>query len=110
MNWILTYIIDGCFADSENLTITEKSSLYYICGYIAHKENIVCVDDGDDVELPDEAEFTLNVSRGKLELSPIILYDLFQYCYSFLKLEKEKCSTKVYLKAFSMIQEGKQPV
>ena len=47
-------LIDGCFADSENLTITEKSSLYYICGYIAHKENIVCEDDGDDVELPDE--------------------------------------------------------
>ena len=105
MNWILTYIIDGCFADSENLTITEKSSLYYICGYIAHKENIVCVDDGDDVELPDEAEFTLNVSRGKLKLSPINLYDFSQYCYSFFKAREIKCCTKVFMKAFSMIHD-----
>ena len=98
-------LVNGCFADSENLTITKKSSLYYICGYIAHKENIVCVDDGDDVELPDEAEFTLNVSRGKLKLPPINLYDFSQYCYSFFKARERKCCTKVFLKAFSMIHD-----
>ena len=72
---------------------------------IAHKENIICVDDGDDVELPDEAEFTLNVSRGKLKLPPINLYDFSQYCYSLFKARERKCCTKVFLKAFSMIHD-----
>ena len=28
---------DSCFADASELSVVEKSSLYYICGYIALK-------------------------------------------------------------------------
>ncbi len=98
-------LIDCCFADASHLTVNEKSSLYYICGYIAYKEKIVCLDSSEEVELPDEAEFTLNVSRGKLKLPPLNLYDFSQYCYTYFKARKSKCCTKMYLEAFSMIYE-----
>ena len=28
----------NCYTESSNLTILEKTSVYYICGYAAHKE------------------------------------------------------------------------
>ena len=65
----------------------------------------VCEDEAEKVDLPDEAEFTLNVSRGKLKLPPINLYDFSQYCYCFFKARKNKCCTKIYLEAFSMIHD-----
>ena len=98
-------LIDGCFADTENLTVSERSSLYYICGYVAFKERIICQDADDEIDLPKEAEFTMNVSRGKLKLPPINLYDFSQYCYCFFKARKNKCCTKIYLEAFSMIYD-----
>ena len=97
-------LIDSCFADSSDLSDTEKASLYYICGYVTFKENIVCIDENETVELP-EAEFTNNVNRGKLKLPPINLYDFSQYCYTFFKSRKEKCCTKMYLQAFQLIHE-----
>ena len=97
-------LIDGCLAETENLTVTEKSSLY-IYGYVVFKEDIVCEDSAEVIDLPNEAEFTLNVSRGKLKLPPINLYDFSQYCYCFFKARKNKCCTKIYLEAFSMIHD-----
>ena len=96
-------LITGCFADASNLSVTEKSTLYYICGYVTYKEGIVCVDANDTVALPEEAEFTLKVSRGKLKLPPLNLYDFSQYCYTFFQARKNKCCTKIYLQAFSEI-------
>ena len=98
-------LIDSCFADASDLSDTEKSSLYYICGYVTFKEKIVCLDDSEEVDLPDEAEFTMNVSRGKLKLPPLNLYDYSQYCYTYFKSRKDKCCTKMYLEAFLMIYE-----
>ena len=34
-------LIDACFEESSNLTLTEKSTLYYISGYITRKENLL---------------------------------------------------------------------
>ena len=99
------YIIDGCFTSTENLSESERSALYYICGYISFKEKIVCEDENETVDLPKEAEFTLNVSRGKLKLPPINLYDFSQYCYCFFKTRKQKCCTKIFLQAFLMIHD-----
>ena len=96
-------LINSCFEDSSNLSITEKSTLYYICGYITFKEGITCIDSTDQFNLPEEAEFTLNVSRGKLKLPPINLYDYSQYCFSFFKGRKQKCCTKIFLEAFNEI-------
>ena len=66
---------------------------------------IICQDADDEIDLPKEAEFTMNVSRGKLKLPPINLYDFSQYCYCFFKARKNKCCTKIYLEAFSMIYD-----
>ena len=77
--------------------------LYYICGYVTHKEKLICLDANDTVSLPEEAEFTIKVSRGKLKLLPLNLYDLAQYYYAFFKARNVKCCTKIYLQAFSEI-------
>ena len=74
-------LIDKCFEESSNLNSIEKSTLYYICGYVARKENIVCTDEAD-VSLP-ESEFTKKLSRGGLSFPPINLFDLSQYYYAF---------------------------
>ena len=61
-------LIETCFEDACALNVTEKSMLYYICGYIAHKEKIVCSDVNDVVSLLEESEFTVKLLRGKLKL------------------------------------------
>ena len=38
-------LIEMCFEGASALNPTEKSMLYYICGYVAFKEGIVCSDD-----------------------------------------------------------------
>ena len=74
-------LIESCFEEASTLNVIEKSTLYYICGSVARKEGIVCTDAGDVVSLPPESEFTLTLSRGKLKLPPINLYDLSQHYY-----------------------------
>jgi hypothetical protein len=96
-------LIESCFEGASALNVTEKSTLYYICGYIAHKEKIVCTDANDLVSLPEESEFTIKLSRGKLKLPPINLYDLSQYYYTFFKSRTAKCCTKIFLEAFNEI-------
>ena len=51
----------------------EKSTLYYICGYIAMKQGIGL--DAPEVDTP-VSEFTNNVSRGKLKHPSEDLFDL----------------------------------
>ena len=63
-------VIDSLFERSNSLSDNERSSLYYICGYICFKEGIV--NDSESDLLTDESgnrficEFTDLVSRGKL--------------------------------------------
>ena len=71
-----------------------------------HIQGKNCVlDDSEEVDLPDESEFTRNVSRGNLKSPPLNLYDYSQYYYAYFKSRKEKCCSKIYLKAFQMIYE-----
>ena len=37
-------LVDTCFENASELTICEKSALYYIYGYVCNKEGIVCQD------------------------------------------------------------------
>ena len=67
------------------------------------KEDIVCIDVDDVVSLPEESEFTNQLSRGKLKYPPINLYDLSQCHYALFKLRIAKCCTKIFLKAFKEI-------
>ena len=96
-------LVEQSFEAASNLNQTERTTLYYICGYVAFKENIICEDENEKSSLPPESEFTINLSRGKLKLPPIILYDFSQYCYSFFKSRNPKCCTKIFLSAFHQI-------
>ena len=91
-------LIEKSFEAASALNTTEKSILYYICGYVAHKEN-------EQASLPPESEFTIKLSRGKLKLPPINLYDLAQYYYALFKARNPKCCTKIFLSAFQEIHE-----
>ena len=75
-------LIDSCFNDSSELSSNEKSTLYYISGYVSAKENLST--EGLSQELP-ESEFTELVSRGKLMHPPGDLYDLSQYFLAYFK-------------------------
>ena len=93
-------LIDSCFNDSSELSSNEKSTLYYISGYVSAKENLSS--EGLSQELP-ESEFTELVSRGKLMHPPGDLYDLSQYFLAYFKKSNRKCCTKGFIKAFQMI-------
>ena len=95
-------LVENCFQEASNLSLTEKSTLYFISGYVAKKEKIECSDSYDTTDLP-ECEFTLQLSRGGLKLPPLNLYDLSRYSYSFFKKRPAKCCTKLFLEAFHEI-------
>ena len=77
-------LIEKSFEGASALNTTEKSTLYYICGYVALKEEIVCEDENELASLPPVSEFTITLSHGKLKFPPINLHDLIMH---FLKQE-----------------------
>ena len=94
-------LIERCFEESSNLSLVDRSSLFYMSGYVARKEGIQC-SNVNTSGLP-ESEFTDELSRGKLSFPPNDLYDLSLYLYSFFKLRKDKYCMKIYLEAFKEI-------
>ena len=74
-------LIDACFEEASNLTPTEKSTLYYISGYITRKENMLSI---NPPGIP-PSEFTNYLSRGSLSHPPADLFDLSLYLFSFFK-------------------------
>ena len=77
------------FTEASNLSVTKKSTLYYICRYVIYKKVMVCLDENKTVPLPKEAEFILEVARGKLKLPPLNFYD-FSYKIN-VKQKKTVC-------------------
>ena len=51
-------ILDECFTRYSDLSITEKSTLYYISGYVAQKEDLSGPDNPEDEVNLKECEFT----------------------------------------------------
>ena len=82
----------------------ERSTVYYICGYVSFKENLP-VSDGV-VTLRYKSEFTELLSQGKLKHSSLELYDLALYLYSFFKNRQSKCCSRVFLQGFMYIYES----
>ena len=97
-------LVEQCFEKASSLNEIDKYTLYYICGYIAWMENIVCVDRDTAASLP-QSKFAVNLSRGCLYLPPVNLYDLSLYYYSFFKSKEVKCCTKIFLQAFEYIHD-----
>ena len=93
-------MVEKSFTEASNLSINEKSTLYYVSGYVARKENLASVQ--NSVKLP-ESEFTDLVSSGKLTHPPAAVYDFAQYLLSFFKLSQRKCCTGYYKRAFNLI-------
>ena len=74
-----------CFQRTSSLSDNEKSTFYYISGYVAKKDNIIVEDDlFSDSETP-ESEFLHLVSRGKLTQPREDLFDLSMYLYCYYK-------------------------
>ena len=85
---------------STELTEIEKSTLYYISGYVAFKEG--CSVSAPDVPA-DNSEFLNYVSRGSLGHPPPDLYDFSQYIYAFFKAREKKWCPQVFLDAYQII-------
>jgi hypothetical protein len=99
------HLLDVCFSETSNLTSIEKSSLYYVSGYITRKEGLHD-SSYDYVERLPESEFTKLLSRGKLSHPPAELYDLSQYFLCYFKMKDPKCCNTVFLQAFKLIYES----
>ena len=81
-------LVENCFSEASNINDKERSTLYYISGYVAFKENMG-VDLSENLpELSAEGEFLKLVSRGKLSHPPADLFDLSLYYYSFFQVEE----------------------
>ena len=96
-------LVETCFTIASSLNDNERSTLYYISGYVAFKESIGIDSDEKFPEIPVEGEFLELVSRGKLSHPPDDLYDLSMYYYSFFKSRSQKCCGKVFLEAYEEI-------
>ena len=92
-------LLDGCFDNTSNISEKEKSSLYYISGYICRKENLP-IEEAPMINLP-ESEFTEFVSRGKLCHPPRDLYDLSLYLYAYYSSISDRTCLKKVLTAFN---------
>ena len=96
----------------SDLELIEKSSalnqqrnLIVLYLWLRRSQGRNCVDENEQSSLPPESEFTIKLSRGKLKLPPINLYDLAQYYYAFFKARNPKCCTKIFRSAFQEIHE-----
>ena len=97
-------LLDSCFDNTSNISEKEKSSLYYISGYICRKENLP-IEEAPMINLP-ESEFTEFVSRGKLCHPPRDLYDLSLYLYAYYSSISDRTCLKKVLTAFNYIYES----
>ena len=87
----------------EQLSDTEQSTLYYICGYICAKHDMGLAAPEKHVEA---SEFTDNVSRGLLKHPPAEFFELAMSLFVFYKnVENKSCSNRL-LKGFKCIYES----
>ena len=98
-------ILDSCFESSSHQSDLEISTLYYIPGYVAFKEN--CAVNVEEIQ-GNDSEFLNKVSRGRLGHPPAELYDLSQYLFAFFKTLEKKCCCKLFLEAYETIYEAIQ--
>ena len=68
-------LVETCFTESSNLNEEERSSLYYISGYVAYKEGLG-IPTNESATTTADSEFLRQVSRGKLSHPPQHLFDI----------------------------------
>ena len=99
-------MLDQCFHLTGELTDEERSSLYYIAGYVAKKHDLCAADEEEkDSNKKTESEFTTLLSRGKLSYPTSELYDLTCVLYNYYKNVEKECIEHL-LVAFHEIYES----
>ena len=76
-------MVDDALKKIENVTFSEKSALFYICGYICKKLEIACPSsNANNLGLDSVMNFTRLVSRGLLKIPPpnIFHFSLLSFC------------------------------
>ena len=76
-------VVDDALKKIENVTFSEKSALFYICGYICKKLEIACPSsNANNLVLDSVTNFTRLVSRGLLKIPPpnIFHFSLLSFC------------------------------
>lgn len=96
--------LNESFDTTNKLNEIDRSTVYYVAGYISHKENLnESMDDNCiPADCPD-SEFTTQLSRGKLSHPPCNLYDLGLYLLVYYKSVHDKMCLKRILVAFNEI-------
>ena len=85
-------MLDQCFELIGSLSEVEKSNLYYIAGYVAHKENIHDDELGIEIQKHTASEFTSMVSWGiPLSHPTPDLFNLTCVLYSYYKNVNKEC-------------------
>ncbi|PAA48750.1 hypothetical protein BOX15_Mlig032742g1, partial [Macrostomum lignano] len=88
-------------AESSIPTDEEQLALYYVCGYVARKEQIPVSEDSGQadsnspIQLPADCEFTRLLSRGKLRKPPEWLLVFAALCYRLFSSLRPCCSTRL---------------
>ena len=83
--------IESCFQKTSTLTYIEKSTLYYISGCVAKKNNIIAEDEIHTERENPECEFLNLVSRGKLHHPREDLIDISMDLFCYYKCVDKTC-------------------
>ena len=92
------------FECSSKISEIERSSLYYICGYVCFKEGIHS-DKHKEVANCPESEFTTEVSRCKLFHPTEDIFELGLYVYAYYQNIQNKTCINKLLNGFIKIYE-----
>ena len=87
--------IDNSFNLAQTIDENERTTLFYIAGYLTFKENLEPRDEPLDIEQSNEADFTRLVSRGKLKYPSEELFYFTVLCYGFFKNSNILCRRKL---------------
>ena len=98
-------LLNDCFNSASSINEIDRSSAYYIAGYVCHKENLLSTSDDFQPTQPTcpESEFLDQLSRGKLTHPPSSLYDLGLYLLTYYKHVQDKTCVNRILVAFKEI-------
>ena len=83
--------LNDCFESTSDLTDIDRSTVYYVAGYICRKENLCQnLNEHSIAQNTATSEFTKELLRGNLSHPPLYLYDLGLYLLVYYKSVTDK--------------------
>lgn len=100
-------LLDDAAENIHFISECERSSLYFISGYVAKKEMLrtASSETPPNCDVHDDGEFTRLVSRGKLCLPPKHIFWFSLLAYSFFCSCKMKCRSR-FVKAVTILYQS----